>query len=170
MIQRATPKNGYTLIEAIIYVTILSVFFVIIINSMLSFATPYKKILALRLVERSGLDSMERITRDIRSATTVDTANSTLGSSPGVLTLVSTSGGVSTTTKFYVQNNILKVDVNGVYQGPLSSSSSTVNSLIFNTITNSISTAVKVDLIIQATVGTTTEIKSYHSTIILKGA
>ena len=168
-----SPTNihhkGFSLIEMIIYISIVTVTFVIVVNTILSFTHSYRSLTALRLVEHTGVDAMERMSRDIRFAGIVDTANSTLGSSPGVLTIVSTVSGVVTTTKFYLQNDVVKVDVNGVYVGPLTISNTTVTSLLFTRLTNSVSSAVKVDMTVSATVSDVTKTNTYHSTIILKG-
>lgn len=169
MKSKIIKKQGYSLVETIVYVSILSVFFVIIINSVLSFTKPYREILILRSIERTGLDSMERITREIRSASSVDLVNSTLGSSPGVLALTSTYNGISTTTRFYIDNGTLKMDINGSYQGPLSTPNTSVTNLVFRRLTNSVSTAVKVDMTVESSVGSTTKTKKYYSTVILKG-
>lgn len=165
---RNTKKRGYSLVEAVFYIAILSLFFILIINAIISFTRPYRDIVALRFAETSGLDSMERITREIRAATSVDTGNSTLGSSPGVLTLISTYGGVSTTTKFYLDGGVLKLDVNGSYLGPLSSSKTSVTNLVFRKADNSRSSLIKVELTVSATVGTATKTKKYYSSTILK--
>lgn len=166
--KKNSQKNGYTLVEIVIYLAILSVFFIIIVNSILSFTKPYREILALRVIERSGLDVMERVTRDIRSASSVDTANSILGTSPGVLVLNSLHNSV-TSTKFYIDSGVLKVDVNGVYQGPLTTGGVSITNLVFYHLSNSVSSAVKIDMTLQITVGSTTKIKKYYSTVILKG-
>src|SRR5438128_596462 len=97
-------KSGYSLVEMILYIAILSLFSVTVLNTILSFTQTYRTLSALRAIDHDGLDSMERMTRDIRTASSVDVGNSTLGSSPGVLTLVATANGISTTTKFYVQS------------------------------------------------------------------
>lgn len=162
-------KNGYSLVEMIIYVSILSIITVSITTTLLSFVASYRDIKALRIVDNSAVDSLERMTRDIRGATIVDDANSTLGSSPGVLTVVTGTGGNSTTTKFYLQSNVIKVDVNGVYSGPITLSGATVSNLTFYKIDNGLSKAVKIDMTVTDTIGTATETKSYHSTVILKG-
>ena len=167
-----STKKGYSLVEIVIYVSILAVFFIIIIDSLLSFTKSYREVISLRIIERSGLDSMERMTRDIRSATTVDLINSTLNSNPGVLSLVATYNGFSTTTSFYLQNGVLKVNVNGIYQGPLSAVDATVTGLIFRRFSNgssNISSGIKIDMTIEASVGSTTKSKKYYSTVILKG-
>jgi prepilin-type N-terminal cleavage/methylation domain-containing protein len=161
--------RGFSLVEMIIYVSILAIISVVVVNTILSFTGSYRDLRALRALDHASIGAMERMTRDIRASSSVTTAQSTLGSSPGALTLVATSGGVSTTTKFYIQNGVLRVDVNSVYSGPLTLSSTTVTSLIFNTLTSTVSTGVKVDMTIQSTDGIATRTKTYHSTVILRG-
>lgn len=161
--------KGYTLIEMVIYVSLLTVIFVLSVNMLLSFSNSYRTLSALRVAEHSALDAMERISRDIHSATSVDSGNSTLGTSPGVLTLITTSNSVSTTTKFYIQNGVLKVDVNGVYFGPLTLISASTTSLTFGLLSNTGGNAVKVDMTVEATIGTVTKSKTYHTTVILRG-
>ena len=160
---------GYTLVEMTIYVSVLLVITFVVVNTTLSFTKSYRELKTSRLVEHSALDAMERMTRDIRGADSVDVANSTLGTSPGVLTIVSTVNSLSTTTKFYVQNNILTMDVNGVYFGPLSLSDASVTNLTFRRYDSGISESVRIDLTVEASLGPVTKLKTYHSTIILKG-
>ncbi len=158
-------KSGFSLIETIIYVAILGVISVVMINMLLSFTQTYKTVVALRAAEHSAISSMERITREVRAAGSVDTGVSTLGTSPGVLTLTS----IATTTKFYVSSGVLRMDINGTYFGPLTLSNTTINSLIFRLLDNGFSQAVKIDLTITGTVGNVSKTKTYHSTIILNG-
>lgn len=164
------PKNhGYSLVEMMIYAGILSLIVSIVVSMLLSFGFSYKNVSMLRLAENSGIYSIERMTRDIVSASTIDVGNSTFGSNPGVLSIVSTGDGVSTTTKFYVQNGVLKVDVNGSYFGPLTSSDTTVTNLVFRNITTSVSSAIKIDFSVRATSGAVTKDKNYYTTVILRG-
>ncbi|MFZ2521967.1 MAG: hypothetical protein WAX44_02165 [Minisyncoccia bacterium] len=168
MLASKIKNQGYSLVEIIFYVSILSLFFVIIVNSIISFTRPYREILSLRLVERSALDSMERMTRDIRGATSIDASNSTLDTSPGVLTLISTYDSISTTTKFYLDSGVLKVDVNGIYEGPLTTSRTSVTNLVFRQITGTNSSAVRIEMTIQSSIGTSIRSKKYYTTTILK--
>lgn len=167
--QIKSNKRGYTLVEAIIYVSVLAVFFIIIVNSLVSFTKPYRNILVLRTIDRSGLEAMEKLSREIKKSTAVDLIASTFGTNPGVLSLVATSNGFSTTTRLYLDNGILKVDVNGVYYGPLTNSTTTVTNLVFNRMTSGVSSAIKIDMTIQMTNGSIIKNKSYHSTVIIKG-
>ncbi|MDB5259160.1 MAG: hypothetical protein JWO73_368 [Candidatus Taylorbacteria bacterium] len=158
-------EAGFTLIEALVYISLLVVIMLLMVNTLLSFNDSYRKLGALRIAEHAGTDAMERMVRDIRAAASIDTANSTLGSTPGVLALTNTG----TTTKFYIQSGILKVDVNGAYSGPLTVSGASVTSLTFTQLTSSSTSAVKIDLTVTGTSGSVTKTKQYHSTVIMKG-
>jgi hypothetical protein len=167
--KRFTDKSGgYSLVETIFYTAILSLFFVLIVNAIISFTRPYREILALRYLEQSALDSVERMTRDIREATAVDTTYSIFGTNPGVLIFTTTSGGTSTTTRYYLDTGVLKQDINSVYFGPLSSNKTSVSNLVFRHLTNSVSSAIKIEMTLETTIGSITKSKNYYSTVVLK--
>lgn len=163
-------KRGYTLVEMIIYACILSIISVVTIATVYSFVSSYRSVTALRLAENSAIYAMERMSRDIMYATSVDSPNSTFGSSPGVLTLTSTSNAVSTTTKFYVDTGVLKVDVNGTYSGPLNGRGTQITNLVFYNISSGKSSAVRIDMTIRSTVANVIKDKTYHSTVVLRGS
>jgi Tfp pilus assembly protein PilE len=176
-INKHNKIKGYSLGEMIVYVAIMSITCMIIANTFVSFVMSYRNIKSLALVDRSAIDVMERLTRDIRGATSIDIANSTFATSSGVLTLITTASGVSTTTKFYLGTNpvssstniIARVDINGLYYGPLTQVNTSVTNLTFNRVNGVVSDAVKIDLTLSALVGTITETKTYHSTINITG-
>jgi len=167
MIKKNLVKNGYTLVEMIIYISLLSIISIAIMSTIISFMRSYKSVQVVRIVDNSGIAVMERITREIRGASNIDTLNSDFVSNPGYLTLITGSSG--NTTKFYVQDGVVKVDVNGTYIGPITQSNTSVTGLKFTLLDNGISKAIKTDLTIQGTVGQVTETKIFHSTIILRG-
>ncbi len=162
-------NKGYSLVELLIYVGILSMVTSVVVMMLFSFSKSYRSVSAMRLAENSAIYSMERMVRDTMSASSVDIANSVLGTSPGVLTLIETNGVVSTTTKFYVDSGVLKIDVNGVYLGPLTSSRSSVTNLVFRSMSNDISNAVKIDLSVRGVSGDAVKDKTYHTTVVLRG-
>ncbi len=164
-----TVRRGFSMIEMIVYIAVLAMTFAIVINTVISFASSYREITALRATEYSATAALERMTREIRAASSVDMTNSILNSNPGTLTLIKTVNGVSTTTKFYVASSTLKVDINNVYSGPLTASNAAVTSLVFTVLTSGNSTAVKIDMTVVGRSNSVTKTKNYHSTIILKG-
>lgn len=166
--QKMNKKSGYTLVELIIYVSILSAVSFLIINTVLSFNKSYQNVLVLRRLDHSAIDVMERVTREIRSSRQIDNANSSFGSSPSVLSLISRTDGVNKTTKFYLEEGVVKIDVNDEFLGPLTSGKVSVTNLIFNVVNTSVSSAIKIDLELTSSLGEITRSKIYHSTIVLK--
>lgn len=154
-------KKGFSLVEMLIYVALLSVIFLLIVQTVLSFTGSYRQLAANRALEHTALKVMERITRDIRGASDVSVSS-------GTLTLIHSSNGVSTTTQFYLENQTVKMSINGTYYGPLSIASAPVTALIFTVLTASDSEAVKIDMTAQGKSGPVTRTKSFHSTIIAK--
>ncbi len=104
---------------------------------------------------------MERITRDIRNASSVAT-------STNALTVIHTSNSISTTTRFYLDGTTVKVDINGIYNGPLSVTRGPVTSLTFTIATSSGPDAVKIDMTAQGISGPVMRTKNFYTTIIAK--
>lgn len=166
---KPTLQKGFSLVEMIIYVSILSLVMFVVVNTFISFGGTYREVRMHRAIDTSALTSLERMTRDVRGATNIVINQSTLGSTPGVLVLNAVDGAVSTTTRFYVDDGVLKVDVNSVYSGPLTLTQTSVTSLSFNRLVSTSSEAVKIDMTLQYVYGSTTKTKNYHTTVILKG-
>ncbi|MBI4155983.1 MAG: prepilin-type N-terminal cleavage/methylation domain-containing protein [Candidatus Zambryskibacteria bacterium] len=162
-------NNGYTLVEMIIYAALLSVISLLAVSTIVSFSKSYRTLVVLRAVDHSAIGAMERMTRDIRGATSLDLSRSVFGAGSGVLTIVTIYNSIETTTKFYLDNGAVKIDVNGDYFGPLTLSNVSVTSLTFTKLDSGIGNAVKIDMTVSATVGTASKTKTYHSTVILRG-
>jgi type II secretory pathway pseudopilin PulG len=164
-------KAGFSLIEMIIYLSLLAAILIMIVNILISFSTSYRELSVHRALERSALSAMERMTRDIRAGTSIDTGNSSFGSTNGILSIIQTTSSVSTTTKFYIGSSTLKMDINDSYYGPLTSSDVAVSSFMVRRLTSTSTNAeaVKIDLTLQATSRSYVISKNYHSTIIVQG-
>jgi prepilin-type N-terminal cleavage/methylation domain-containing protein len=161
-------NRGFSLIEMLVYLSVLAIILIVIINIVLSYTTSYRTLSVNRIIEHSAMNAMERMTRDIRAANSIDSANSTFGTNPGVLTIISTHSGFSTTTKFYVSSNKLNIDVNSSFLGPLTASNVVVSNLTFTLLTGSTTNAIKIDMTVDASNGTVSKSRTYHSTIVLK--
>ncbi len=156
--------RGFSLIEMVIYISILSLITFVVVEISVSFSRTYRDMRVVRAIDSSAVIAMERMVRDIRNARTVAIAQSSLGVNPGVLTLQSSA----TTTRFYVDQGLLKVDVNGVYSGPLSLVKTSVTNFVLHRLAST-TQAIKVDLTLQSTSGSVTKSKTYHTTVVLKG-
>lgn len=159
-------NSGFSLVEMVVYVTLLTLILLALVNIVFSFTKSYEQLGALRAAENTGMNAMERMVRDIHAASSIDVGDSTLSTSPGVLTLLI---GAST-TEFYTSNGEIRVKVDGTDIGPLSVSSAKITSLIFRQIATSTAQAVKIDMTVQGTVGSSVKTKTYHATAILKNS
>ncbi|HJN62668.1 MAG TPA: type II secretion system protein [Candidatus Paceibacterota bacterium] len=164
-------NKGFTLIEMIVYVAILSIVFVLIINTLLIITRSYKSIKLTNDINNSASISLERIIREVRAAESVNTSSSILGSNPGKLVLNTTNNlGAPLVLDFYVENNSLKLNKNAVLSGVLTKDNVEVTGLIFRHITSSSSQAVKIELTLTGTERNTTKIDSFYSTAVLRGS
>lgn len=158
---RPTFKKGVSLIEMLVYVSLISVIFLLIVRTVLSFTGSYRQLAANRELEHTALNVLERITREVRNASSISVSS-------GALTVVQTNNSLSTTTRFYRDGNVVKVDVNGTYSGPLSVTRGPVTSLTFIIATSSGPDAVKIDMTTQGISGPVVRTKNFHITIIAK--
>lgn len=163
-------KKGNTLIEMLVYISIFAVLSIAIVNVLVTMMKSFSEVQAYRDLAEATTVSLERITREIKGATSVDVANSTFNSSPGILQLNTTdSGGAAKTVKFDVSSNQLRLTENGTVTGNIVGGNMSVTSLIFRNITTSKGTAIRIEMTMQNTRGRTIS-KNFYSTAIIKGA
>jgi type II secretory pathway pseudopilin PulG len=163
-------KKGFSLIETILYAGILVFVMATLIYSFQAMSSSYHRMKSNKSIESSALFGMERMVREVRSATSIDLAQSVLDSSSGKLFLNTLDeDGVASTTEFFLSNQTLRVKVGGVDQGPLSLSSARVTNLAFHVIDTTQSKAVKIDMTVES--GTTTSYltKKFYDTSVLRG-
>ena len=169
-----TRAKGFTLVETIFYLAFLVILIGIVVTFVVSISKTYQNIQATKNVESSAVFSLERMTRDIRNAISVNTAQSALATSTaGVLLLNTTDvAGNPQTIEFYVDANTgaIAVDSNGSYIGPLTLAGVTVNALEFRLTTSTNSQAVKIDLGLTSVVGGASTTKNFYSTVVLRGS
>ena len=176
-VQRNKPEGGYSFVEVIIYLALLVILLLAIINGTLLLAQNYRNVKAVRDIESSAIDSMDRMTREIHNAISVNGTQTTYYTSPGSLMLNTTdTSNNAITLRFYLQGGKVLMDRNGVFVGPLTESDVTASSLIFRSITSSTSVAVKIEMTLQASStqqtasGTGAIIKNFYDTAVLRGS
>ena len=159
-------KRGFSLVETILYLTFLVIIISIVVSFVVSLAKTYQSVQAVKNVESSAVFSLERITRDIRNAYSVNTAGDTL------ILNTSDASGNAQSVKFYISptTHALSVDTDGVYVGPLTLSDVTVDDLHFTLATSSRSEAVKVGLSLTGVVGGASTTKNFYTTVVLRGS
>jgi prepilin-type N-terminal cleavage/methylation domain-containing protein len=90
-------KKGFTLIETMIYIAILSMAMVGFVTFIMSISAARNKNYAVLEVEANTRQSMEIISQKIRDAADIKIASSTFSSNPGVLTLITTTTSTNPT-------------------------------------------------------------------------
>lgn len=165
MLFNKNKNKGYSLVETIIYVAMLTVLIGAIVYATMILFSVYKRTKTIRSVEVSAIDSMDRIIRDIRNATSVNAGASSFNSSSGILGLISGA----TTTRFYLNNQRIYVEENGSVLGALTASGANVTSLIFRYIQATSSVAVKVEMTITSS-STPDFSKNFYDTAVVRGS
>jgi Tfp pilus assembly protein FimT len=156
-------KTGFTLIEMLIYISIAAGILVASVNSISSLMKSFNSARVTSKINNSAEAGMERMTREIRTAYSINPA-SVFDSSPGRLKLNTyDSSGATTTIDFYLDNGVLKV-IEGTGTGnPLTLNGVSVSNLIFYQIANATtSKAIKVEATING--------KNFYDTAILRNS
>ena len=161
-------KRGFTLVEVIVYTSILVVILLLIVSFIVSFGKAYNVLRTTIHINNSATISFERMIRYFRQANDVDTAASTMGTHPGKLVLKTTEAGTPVTLEFYISGGILSVKKDGVDAGTLTRTDVTVTNLVFRNLSNGKSEAVKVEMTLQSVVADTTKVKKFYGSAVLR--
>ena len=166
-------KNGYTLIELVIYVGIVAVVALVVTNSILILNRTLASFRLERRLATSSETAMRRIVREAHLARDIY-ASSTLGSSPGVLSLASQESEEDDAARdvmIYVSGGALTLRRGTGPAVAFTAGGVTVTNLIFRQIVNgTVSKAVKVELTLRASAGNASTTKNYYTTTLLRGA
>jgi prepilin-type N-terminal cleavage/methylation domain-containing protein len=164
-------QRGFSLVEMIIYIGILALMLTIIVNMLFIMSTSGRALVASKNIENAGAFSLERVTREIRNASSVDAGQSVLGSSPGVLALNGTDlNGSAHTIKFLLSSNSLHVVDNGVDQGSLTGVATKVTNLVFTQVVTPNSQAIRIQMTIESGTSTAYKSENFYTTTIMRGS
>lgn len=166
----ASSRQGFSIVEMIIYVGLLAIILVATVNMLLVMTKAYGYLKFSRHIQSSAITALDRMVRDIRNAESVNVSQSTLGTSPGILTLNTTTATSSPQTiQFFVSNGALRLKQDGGDIGPLTVSDVTVQNLIFRQMNTGISEAVKIELTLTAGTGRpTARSANFYATALLR--
>src|SRR3989344_5665473 len=172
-----TPKQysyskGFTLVESIVYFSLLVILSIVVINSLFSLFGSYSKIKAMQDMETTAIQVLDRITRDARASNTIIDAQSSFSVPQGYVSLymLAPGGGSMDTVKYYASSSAIKIDKNGTYLGDLSLSSVKVNSFLLRYINGTSTRALKIELGLQTSVrhSSSTIYKNFYTTVQLR--
>lgn len=165
-------KRGYTLLETVVYVAIFIVILVAVIDMLVTLSKSFSRVRAYNEVRVSGMNTIERMSREIRTAASVDTPGSTLNAHPGDLLINTTDdAGVAKTVEFYWNSTAKSVDIvdNGVNKGALNGSSTEITNLVFRNVPTTKGDVIKIEMTARSKKLTDITAK-FYDTIVMRGA
>jgi Tfp pilus assembly protein PilW len=160
--------KGFSLVETIIYLAIFTMVSILVINSFITVMSSFAITRTNRSLLEAGISSIERMSRDIRQASSIDLTNSNLNK--GILQLNSTDqSGDSIIIKFTKENSTLNIYQAGTLSGSLLGQNIVVDNLIFRRIATAHGEAVKIEMTLRDTKSKNNKTENFYDTIILRG-
>jgi len=165
-IQRNKKESGFSLIESVIYLALFVMLSSLLIDSLIIMSKSYIE----TRVNRDLLDSMnvpfERMTRDIRGASSVVFGSSSVfGTNPGTLTIENPNSG---TESFSLVNGAVYFTGSDGASN-LTSNEVYVDSLIFRNISTSQGSAIKIEMTLHSLRSSSARSISLSDTVALRG-
>ncbi len=153
-------KEGFSLIEMIVYISILALMLIIVIEVVFSITRSQRVIKSVRNIENSALETLERIEREVRRAESINATSSIFGVHPGKLVL----GNV----EFYLSDGRLYLKENGVDTGALTAEDVTVTNLIFRRFATSTIEGIRAEITIESGTSTHYRIETFYSSAVVR--
>ena len=156
-------KKGFTLIEILVYASLLALLIVLMANAVASLSHIIGEAKTERALRSSAEAALERITREIRFADTVNMGLSVLNTNPGTLVLTSINPFTETaqTITISVTGNRVTIQKDANPVEYLTSDNTTVTNLIFRRIVNgTVSESIRAELTIGG--------ENFYSTTVLR--
>ncbi len=162
---------AFSLVETIIYVALLAIILTVIIDSILVMSNAYRSVTVTRNIEDTALISMDRMTREIRNASSIDETQTVYNNDHGAIFLNSIdASNTPTSIKFYLSGQRILIDENGTYLGPITSSNVLVDSLYFRPIVSSSSVGIKIEMVLESGTGQYLKKVNFYDTVVLRGS
>lgn len=164
MFKKVNKIKGFSLVESLVYIAILAVMTVVVISILSSTARSYNTFRLTRSINSSAITSLERMTREIKSADSISVGESTFGSHPGKLKI----NIGSATREFYIDSGSLKIKEDGSDKGALTRDNVFVDNLVFRSIDNGTSNAIRIEMTLSAEHNNSTTTKKFYSLAVLR--
>ena len=164
-------ERAFSLVEIVVYIALFSILSVVVTRALISSAQTFNRLRIARDVNDSAINVMERLTREIRNAKSVDLSSSNFISSPSNVVLNTTdAAGAPMTVEFFVATSSIHVRENGVDKGPLTSGKTSVDTFRLYLINNTNSSAIKIELFLFGRRGPIEKQEVYYDTVVLRDA
>lgn len=168
---------GFSIIEIIIYLSIFTFISIFVVNALIVSMSSFSTTSTNHALLEGGLSSMDRISREVRQANSIDSID--IDNSPGTLQLNSTDTlGKVIAVKIKKETDLSLNIYKSVYTSPtnlvlvdnLLNSSIVVDSLIFRRIDTKAGEAVKIEMTLRDTKSKNNRSANFYDTVILRGS
>ena len=169
--QKNINKNGFTLIETLIYCFFLSIIIGIIATSLIISSASYKNTNKDNKTINDGGYAMRRIISEIRNANDIDEKSSSFNNYYGILYLYGfDENKIPKVTEIYFLGGKAYIKVNGGNPELIIPGDSNVDYIMFHEINTGNSKAVKVEIKISRTSTGTVGQNYFYDTAVLRGS
>lgn len=159
------------MVEMIIYIFILTLLLFVIVSLLTSLASTQRNFASARTVESAMVLSLEKITREIREASSIDIIDSVFNTNPGVLVLNSTDTlGGEREVRFEIKEGTIHIIENDSDLGPITPRGAVVDNFIVRQTTTANTVGIKVELTVSAGLGNYARTESISVTASLRGS
>jgi len=100
--KRKNTKNGFTLMELVVYIGIASLIILVLAGSIIQISRVYSRAKAYQSLSQNGNSAMRKLTQEIMAAGSINSADSDFINTPNILALNSAGDNYR---RFYVATN-----------------------------------------------------------------
>lgn len=166
MDKKILTKKGFTLVEMLVYVALMTSISLIVVQSVVVVLKSNRTSFAEANLRNAGYSAMEAMIGEIRLSETIDQA------SDGILQMRQDNGGniVRFATSSDMTLNFYEGSVSPSLIGPITTKNVQVKQLIFDQINSGKSLAVKIKMQLETVVDDQIKTEWFYSTVVLRGS
>lgn len=165
---RRGTRKGFSLVEMLFYVALLSLSLLAVSETLSTVARSYARLRTAEYIGQDAASSLDRIVRAAQAAKSFG-AGSVFATSPGTLELISqTATGTPKTSQFYLSGGGLYLKENGTVIGRLTSDKTSVSNLVFYSLSTARSKGLKVEMTISGGSAPAARSEKFYATAILR--
>lgn len=161
-------KSGFSLLEMIIYISILTIVLAIVINLTLLMTKSYSSMKVSHNINNSALSIMERLTREIRWSDNID-ENSVFGSDSSFLILNTLNDSQESLEKrFYIEDGDFIIEQSLSDKNILNGDSVSVSKFLLTEIITPVSKMIKIELTLNSEWKGKSKSETFYNSIVLR--
>lgn len=165
---KVVEKKGFSLIEMVVYVGILSILSALLIQSLFDTAQVSSEIKAISALNKSAVTAIERMILEIKNAESLANAGEFIPTANRLVLNTKDALGFTSTVEFYLVGQTLMVKEGAGSGVPITTGAVNVGSLSFLRIFNSETEGITLNLQMSATVRDRTASESFKNSAIIR--